>query len=202
MEQAVALIKDGHAPEVVHAQLIARGATNEQARAIISPLLELKRQADAADPKRLSAEAAAMIAQGAPYDHVIFHLTSRGIQEQHARPEVDRLIAAHQRAMANMRTCDRCRAPMAPADSYFDRFGNQVCERCNRQDDLGAAEMRVEAARLEAAGVSAWQVQQNQQVVFCPRCQDLTGVVSQATHFIRSGAAIRTFQCTRCGQVI
>lgn len=201
-QQAIAWMKQGHPPEAVHAHLLGLGASDAQARALVEHLLALKRQAEASDPQRLSAEAAAMIAQRAPFEHVLHHLTSRGIAEQHARAEIERLVALHQRSVAAMRACDRCGTPMAPADSYFDRLGNQVCRRCNRQDEVGAAEMRVEEAQLEAAGVSPWQIQENQKIVFCPRCQDHTGVLREATHFVRSGIALRTYQCTRCGQML
>ena len=202
--EAVALMKRGLAPDAVWARLVEIGADATGARALVDRLVELKRQAEASDPKRLLQQAAAMIAEGAPAEAALHHLTSAGIAAEHAHPEIDRLFAAHQQRLASMRPCDRCGTRVAPSDTYFDRLGNQVCGRCNAEDEIGASEQRVEDARLEAAGVPLHQIQKNHDVLWCPRCQDHTAVLKQATHVMSQGlsTAMRTYQCTRCGQLV
>ncbi len=202
--EAVAMMKRGVAPDAVRARLVELGADPAQAGALVERLVELKRQAEASDPRRLRQEAADMIAQGAPHEAALRHLTAAGIAEVHARPEIDRLFAAHQQRLASMRPCDRCRTPTPPSDSYFDRLGNQVCGRCHAEDEIDASEQRVEDARLEAAGVPLHQIQENNKVVWCPRCQDHSAVLEHATHVIHRGmsSAARTYRCTRCGQLV
>lgn len=201
---AVDLMKRGVAPELVVDQLVQLGAHPDQARSVVQQLMLLKQQAEARDPRRLLEDAAAMIRRGAPPDVALQHLMSAGIAEEHARPEIDKLFAAHWQRMASMRPCDRCRTPMVPAESYFDLLGNQVCERCHTQDEISAGDRRVEEARLEAAGVPLHQIQDNNRLVWCPRCQDHTAVCTNATHVIVRGVstATRTFQCTRCGMTM
>jgi DNA-directed RNA polymerase subunit M/transcription elongation factor TFIIS len=151
-----------------------------------------------------SLEAAAMIAEGAPHEAALHHLTSAGIAAEHARPEIDRLLAAHQQRLASMRPCDRCGTRVAPSDTYFDRLGNQVCGRCNAEDEIGASEQRAEDARLEAAGVPLHEIQKDHAVLWCPRCQDHSAVLQQATHVRAHGlsTATRVYRCTRCGQPV
>jgi hypothetical protein len=164
----------------------------------------LKRQAEAFDPQRLLAEAAQRIRDGASADEALHHLTSAGIAEQHARPEIDKLVALQAQRLASMRPCDRCYQPMVPSESYFDPLGNQVCESCHVQDEISAGDRRVDDARLEAAGVPLHQIQDNSRLVWCPRCQDHSAVCTAATHTIVRGwsTAARVFQCTRCGMIV
>lgn len=212
-DEAVALMKRGAAPDAVLGHLVQRGADPARAGALVQRLVELKRQAEASshagrpapiDAKRLSQEAAGMIAQGATPQAALSHLTAAGIAEVHARPEIERLYAAHRQRLASMRPCDRCATPVAPSDSYFDRLGNQVCDRCHAEDEIGASEQRAEDARLEAAGVSLLDIQKNNRVVWCPRCQDHSAVLEHATHLMSRGltASTRTYRCTRCGQLV
>lgn len=202
--EAVALMKRGAAPDAVCGHLVQRGADPGRARALVERLLELKRQAESADPKRLLQHAAEMIAQGAPPEAALQHLTAAGIAEVHARPEIERLFAAHRQRLASMKPCTRCGTLMAPADAYFDRLGNEVCDRCHAEDEIGASEQRVEDARLAAAGVSPLDIQKNNRVLWCPRCQDHSAVLEHATHLMSQGltASTRTYRCTRCGELV
>ena len=204
MTHAVEMMKRGVAPDAVWQHLVQLGADADQARALVQQLVALKAQADAQDPKRLLEGAAAMIRQGAPPEVALHHLTSAGIAEEHARPEIDRLLAAHWQRVASMRPCARCATPMVLSESYFDPLGNQVCDGCHRQDEINAGDQRVEDARLEAAGVPMHQIQDNNRLVWCPRCQDHTAVCTAATHVITRGisTAARTYQCTRCGKMM
>jgi hypothetical protein len=93
---------------------------------------------------------------------------------------------------------------MDPGQAYFDDFGNQVCSSCHDGDQIRQGDQRVEDRRLEDAGVSAYAVSQNHAVVWCPRCQDHTGVLRSATHYLgnTNRSDVRHFACTRCGQTI
>jgi hypothetical protein len=199
--RAVDMMKQGAPPDAVWHDLVGSGLDGAQATQLVDQLLALKRAADACDPQRLRAEVLEMFWRGAPSEAALHHLLSAGIAEEHARPEVDRLFAEHQRRLATMRPCDRCRKPMDPAQTYFDIVGNQVCRGCHANDQIADGARRVEEARLEAAGVPLRQIQENNTVRFCPRCQDHTAVCRSATHYMYEGLAVasRTFQCTRCG---
>jgi hypothetical protein len=202
--QAVALMKQGAPPDAVWHHLVQLGAETNQARALVEQLLELKRQAEACDPHRLRDEAAAMIRDGHPPEAALHHLTSHGIAEMHARPEIDRLVAAHYQRLASMRPCGRCGTPTPAAETFFDPLGNQVCDACHSRDEIAAGDRRVDDARLAAAGVPLHQLQESNRLKWCPRCQDHTALCASATYEIEDGSstASRTFQCTRCGQYV
>jgi hypothetical protein len=202
--EAVALLKRGVDPSAVVHQLMERGADPQSAHALVTRLVQLKQQAEANDPKRLLQQAAAMIAQGASGEQALQVLTSAGIAEVHARPEIEKLLAAHHQRLASLRPCGRCGTLTAPADFYFDRLGNQVCERCNAVGALEATEQRIEDARLEAAGVSPLAIQENNRLQWCPRCQDHSAVLDHATHTMFKGMtnSMRVFRCTRCHQTV
>ena len=73
--------------------------------------------------------------------------------------------------------------------------------RSSRPDQPGRS--AVEDRRLEDAGVPAHAVQQNHAVVWCPRCEDQTGVLRSATHYVgKTIVSVRHFTCTRCGHAI
>jgi hypothetical protein len=201
-QTAVRMMRQGYADEDVIGYLVQLGADAGVARALVDHLIALKRQAEALDPQRLRAEVAAMIAEGADYEDALGHLTSLGIAEQHARPEIDRLFAAHAQRVASMRPCDRCGTPTVPSEFYFDRVGNQVCAGCHAENEVRAAEDRAEDARLEAAGVPLHQIQQTNAVRWCPHCQDYTAELAHASFLISRGVsrAATMHRCTRCGQ--
>jgi hypothetical protein len=196
--EAVTMLKQGAAPDDVARRLIAQGAEEEEARAHVAELVRLKREAEALDPNRLRADALAMLDAGAGVAEVVRHFVGAGVAEPHAHAEAQRLAA--------LKRCGRCGARMPPGDSYFDRVGNEICRRCNAGEEIAAAERRVVDADLEARGVPAFAIQRDNQVLYCPRCRDLTAVLEHATHFVGGdggyGLATRTFRCTRCRQVV
>ena len=197
-QEAVELLKQGASAATVYERLVARGAAAGEAQAFVQQLLDLKRQAEAADPARLRAEATTMLQQGASPAQVAQHFAARGIPATEA--DIARLAATVPRLVP----CQRCQQRMDPSQAYFDNFGNQVCSDCHDRDQISAGDQRVEDRRLQDAGVSAHAIQQNHAVVWCPRCRDHTGVLQSATHYLgnTSRADVRHFTCTRCGQSI
>src|SRR5688572_943601 len=93
-DEAVAMMKHGSPPGAVYARLVAQGMTDNEARALVDGLVALKQQAAALDPKRLREEAIWMFWNGATADDVVRHFVTVGVAEEHARPEVDRILVA------------------------------------------------------------------------------------------------------------
>lgn len=195
-QEAVDLLKQGAPPATVHDRLVARGAAPAEAQAYVQQLVELKRQAEAADPARLRAEATSMLQHGASPAQVAAAFVARGIPA--AEADIARLAAT----VRPFVPCQRCRKLMDPGQAYFDNFGNQVCGDCHDQDEINAGDQRVEDRRLQDAGVSAYAVSQNHAVPWCPRCRDFLGVLESATHYLgnTNRADVRRFVCSRCGQ--
>jgi DNA-directed RNA polymerase subunit M/transcription elongation factor TFIIS len=196
--EAVELLKHGSEPAAVYERLMARGAAHDDAQAYVHQLLELKRQAEAADPARMRAEATTMLQRGASPAQVAQTFTARGIPV--AEADIARLAAT----VRPFVPCQRCRQLMDPGQAYFDNLGNQVCSSCHDRDEISAGDQRVEDRRLQDAGVSAYAVQQNHALVWCPRCKDQTGTLQSATHYLgnSSRSDVRHFSCTRCGHSI
>ncbi|MEP7122863.1 MAG: hypothetical protein ABJE95_18195 [Byssovorax sp.] len=197
-QEAVELLKHGSEPAAVYERLVARGATHDDAQGYVHQLLELKRQAEAADPARMRAEATSMLQHGATPEQVAQTFMARGIPV--AEADIARLAAT----VKPLVPCQRCRQLMDPSQAYFDNFGNQVCSNCHARDEISAGDQRVEDRRLADAGVSAYAIQQNHAVVWCPHCRDQTGVLQSATHYLGSTSLAdrRRFVCTRCGQSV
>jgi DNA-directed RNA polymerase subunit M/transcription elongation factor TFIIS len=197
-QEAVELLKHGSEPAAVYERLVARGATHDDAQGYVHQLLELKRQAEAADPARMRAEATSMLQRGASPAQVAQTFTARGIPV--AEADIARLAAT----VRPLVPCQRCRQMMDPGQAYFDSMGNQVCSNCHDRDQISQGDQRVEDRRLEDAGVSAYALQQNHAVVWCPRCKDQTGVLHSATHYLGNTdrSDVRHFTCTRCGHAI
>jgi polyhydroxyalkanoate synthesis regulator phasin len=194
-QEAVELLKQGQSAAVVFDRLVARGAARDEAQAFVQQLLDLKRQAEEADPARMRADATSMLQQGATPAQVVQYFESRGI------PAAD--IARLAATLRGLVPCQRCRGLMDPSNTYFDQLGNQVCSNCHERDQLAAGDQRVEDQRLQEAGVSAYALRQNKALKFCPRCQDYTGVLQSATHYVGgSSHSVRHFACTRCGDSV
>lgn len=132
------MLKNGHVPGAVHGYLVRAGAPFEESQALVHELLALKAQAEARDPARLREEAARMLMQGAPHEHVLQYFASVGIAEEHARLEIERIAEA----VKSMVPCQTCGRPVAPREAFFDAQGNQVCKKCNVRNELGAAQER------------------------------------------------------------
>jgi hypothetical protein len=149
LNEAIALMKTGQPPQAAYGLLVSRGVAPEEARTAIDKLVALKREAEASDPKRLREEAKWMFMQGAGVEDVVTRFAAAGISPGHGRPEAEKILAAV-RAMVH---CGRCRAPMAPSDTYFDQWGNRICPRCNAGEEIAASERRGLATDLEAVGI-------------------------------------------------
>lgn len=208
-EEAISSLKQGLSEDVIVARLVRMGADAGRARAILTPLVALKREAEARDPNRLRAEAAAMIERGAPPAEIVKHLVAAGIAEEFCRAEVDRLVEAHRRKQS-ARPCDRCGRPMDPARAYFDRLGNQVCHPCHSGNEMVAAERRVFEAEAASQGVPLHALGEDNRIRWCKVCQDHSVVLVAVTHHVTRGggggflggghSADRVFRCTTCGR--
>lgn len=182
--EAVELLKQGVAPEAVHQRLVALGADPEEALAHVARLVALQREAQARDPSRLRLEVRAMLDRRVPLEDVVSYLGSLGIAEEHARPEVTRLLAVARREWALPR-CQRCGVRMESADSFFDIRGAQVCRRCHGADLRGAADGRAIESVLEQVGVPmaafSGVVEAGLQALpsrpWCPSCNAYTWLV-------------------------
>jgi transposase-like protein len=88
---------------------------------------------------------------------------------------------------------------MDRSSSFFDRVGREVCLHCHGQNEMAASWRRAQDAALEARGVSSAALQEDNRVVTCPRCHDLTGVLASAVHGTGAlGFSHRRYRCTRC----
>lgn len=174
------MMKQGAHPHVVFGHLVTYGVDQHAARALVDQLVAFKMQADALEPNRLREEVKWMLVQGATEAQATAHLVHRGVAEEHARPEVQRLA----REVAESAPCDGCRMPTPKTEVWFDRHGRQLCRRCHAVDELGTAKRRVVESTLENLGVSPFAVQMASAasysrdasaVPYCARCDAYSG---------------------------
>jgi hypothetical protein len=180
--EAVTPMKQGRPPEMVYSHLLSRGLDGFQARSLVDQLVAFKRQAEAMDPARLREDAKWMLSQGATVEHVVQHFVAAGVSREHATPEVERIASK----VREMRPCDRCRSPAAPAELYFDSTGSRICRRCRSLDDIGNADRRAIQSAMEKAAPGlaslalAMGTNQDQRfltlVPFCSRCRVSSGI--------------------------
>lgn len=203
------MMKAGHHPASVFAQLRARGVADLDARAYVDQLVALKQQAAAMDPTRLREEAKWMLWQGAPAEQVVERFKSLGIAEEHARPEVERILAS----LRTMRACDRCRMPMAPEETFLDTSGASVCRRCHARNEIHASERRVFEGALEMVTGSPlignalgnmYDTSRPDIAPYCGRCRMATGIHVNALDPPRRASIPPgwTFVCNTCGNGI
>jgi hypothetical protein len=148
-DDAIQLLKSGRAPDDVYAHLVAAGADQAEADALVGELIALKRQADAMDPARLREDAKWMLARGASEDDVVRHFVGAGIAEEHARPEAARIADAVRR----MRPCQRCGTLVQPGRMLFDTAGRSICQDCHTRDEIVRSEVRGIASTMESIGL-------------------------------------------------
>jgi hypothetical protein len=215
--RAIALLKEGHTPEVVHVTLVSDGESPEEVRSVLTELVALMHQAAAMDPGRLRGEARWYFAQGAPMEEVVRHFVRVGVAEDAARTEAERLYTAFQK----LRMCQRCGVLTDPTDFVLDLAGFSICKGCNLRDEIGRSEQRGIARDLEAVGmlgggmggvlltsIASDAMMSSTGTVttrpFCARCRQPWGV-----HVSTIAAAARarldpsaTWVCGQCGQKI
>jgi hypothetical protein len=209
-DEAVSMMKEHRLPDTVYAHLVSRGVDINEAHALVTELVALKQKADALDPNRLREEAKWMLFRGANVEDAVAHFVRAGIAEEHARPEIVRILALVKR----LRPCQRCGAPVAPEEMVFDLRGLSVCNRCNLQDEIGRSEQRGIASTLESVGMSpmfaeaasglaqSFEPQVTRPV--CAHCRIPSGVhVSALLPEVRARIDPRaSWLCGQCGQVI
>lgn len=195
-QEAIELLKQGYSAAEVFDRLIARGAGRTEAQVFVQQLLDLKRVAEESAPARMLADASSLFQQGATAAQVVQYFQSRGIDEANIARLFETLRASV--------PCQRCRALVQRNATYYDRHGNQVCGACNDSDEISAGDRRVVERELRDQGVSAYALQKNNALVWCPRCQDHTGVLHSATHYVGGllPSSDRSFVCSRCSQPV